>query len=177
MKLRYILITIAIMLLPIAAQADPITLSLTPNTQTGVPGSLLTFGGSLTNTSTSLLFINGLNLQLNAPSGSFTLDDSAFFINVPPQLLAGQSTNTIPLFTVTLGNGVLPGTYTGSLTILGGLTGADFNDLGSQFFQITVQSPTDPVPEPATIILLGTGLAGVVARARKRRKARRRETG
>ena len=33
------------------------------------------------------------------------------------------------------------------------------------------QGPAEPIPEPATMFLLGTGLAGVAAKIRKRRKA------
>jgi hypothetical protein len=174
MKFKYLLVTAVMLLLPVAAQADAVTLVLTPGVQTGAPGGLLTFSGSLTNTGMSALFLNGLNLQLNAPLGAFTLDEFAFFVNVPPQLAGGQVTGVVPLFTVALGGGVLPGTYTGSITILGGLSDADFDELTTQFFQVTVMSAADPVPEPATIILLGTGLAGIVGSARARRRARRR---
>lgn len=38
--------------------------------------------------------------------------------------------------------------------------------------QITAAQQTDPIPEPATLILLGTGLTGIAAQLRKRRKAR-----
>ncbi len=110
----------------------------------------------------------------NFQARAFTLDEFAFFVNVPPQLAGDQVTGAVPLFTVAIGGGILPGTYTGSITLLGGLSDADFDELTTQIFQVTVMSAADPVPEPATIILLATGLAGIVGSARGRRRARRR---
>lgn len=51
-----------------------------------------------------------------------------------------------------------------------GLSASTSDDTGS-FTNFKLGQGAEPVPEPATMFLLGTGLAGVAAKLRKRRKA------
>jgi hypothetical protein len=46
---------------------------------------------------------------------------------------------------------------------------------GPESFYLNMGRGTAPVPEPTTMVLLGTGLAGLAARLRKRRKANKEE--
>lgn len=45
----------------------------------------------------------------------------------------------------------------------------DYNDLSFSFTNVATEPPTPPVPEPGTLLLLGSGLAGI-AFLRKRKK-------
>ncbi len=49
--------------------------------------------------------------------------------------------------------------------------GTATSTISSTISHIGIRGTITTVPEPATLVLLGTGLAGVVAKVRKRRKA------
>ncbi len=81
---------------------------------------------------------------------------------IPPGTVVGVS------FTYTLTGGT--GLFTaasGSLIANGTTT---FTPTGTNS-HIDISGTVNTIPEPATVVLLGTGLAGVVAKVRKRRKA------
>ncbi|HEX8632995.1 MAG TPA: PEP-CTERM sorting domain-containing protein [Pyrinomonadaceae bacterium] len=177
------------------AKADPVTVSGTSSgTVTGSAAAFLSFtGNSFTATTaggvgsfsgadrigTFLLSssvgetpVNGtftLNLTFTAPSGiaggqaatyTATVSGTVSTPNVggvsivfdnPVQTFTFSNASGSGSFSVTLPNVFVQSGETANLT--GGLTGNQ-----------------TAVPEPATMILLGTGLAGVAARIRKRRK-------
>ncbi len=148
---------------PAAAQADPAISFVLDDAQIGAPGTSVNFFGVITNTGTSTVFLNGVNLTLSG--AGLVGDDTPFFNNVPASLGPGGSTGAVAMLSVVIGAGAVPGTYTGTMTVIGGLTADAQVELGTQDFQVVV------VPEPATIVLLGSGLAGA-AIARRRRRAR-----
>ena len=170
------------------------------NTATNVPvvtGSLnqnsLTFGFQATSTGGNLNADASGQAVITAAHSPFTnitfgLTDGATFTRAVFNLnSASDGTMTIRVTGINIDGGVfeeivevdaegqnfftvdaINGQLITSITLLAG-SGVTFEDLR----QVRIGGAAAPgaIPEPATMILLGTGLAGVAAKVRKRRKA------
>jgi hypothetical protein len=177
------------------ARADEVTISgFTTGAVTGVPQ--LTFAGNSSFTNTTFLGIGALSGANNL--GTFLLNTApgqlvagSFTLNVtftsPTGIAGGQGTT----YTATISGSVSPNINQGGVninfnntpvvfTFNNGVTSGSFSVAVADLFVETGQSATltagttgqqSAIPEPATLFLLGTGLTGIAAKLRKRRKA------
>lgn len=167
---------------PCAAQTGLGFTLATPTITAGTSATsqVFTFNGTLTNTSSAPLYLNGDQLTLDATLDG---DDSAFadvFLlptdpsgNPLPSLGMGQSLS-LALFNITVPAGTALGAYSGLFEIQGGATSSDFGLLAAQSFTVTTSAkPAPAVPEVPSGSALVVGLlmtAGLVA-ARRRKAA------
>jgi len=180
------------------ARADEVTISgFTTGTVTGVPP--LTFTGNSSFTNTTFLGIGALSGANNlgtfflstAPgqlvAGSFTLNVT---FTSPTGINGGQGTT----YTAIISGSVSPNPNNGGVninfdnnpvvfTFSNATASGSFTLAVADLFVETGQQAIltagttgqqNAIPEPATLLLLGTGLTGIAAKLRKRRKDRNR---
>jgi len=152
------------------ACADTVTFALDNANLTGAAGDTLTFSATVTTPAGNGgdVYLNGLTLTDVSP---LTTDITDFLLDFPFTLSVSDSAGG-DLFTVVLPSVLAPGTYYGTATLLGGGDFSAQDDLGSQLFSITVLGGTSPVPEPGGPALVLTGVSGVLAMLKGRRRMR-----
>ena len=145
-----------------AAKADPLTIDLTAPYQSG-GGNVFAFYGTITNTSDQSVNLDGIDVNIG---GVLTGDNSACYSNCPLTLGAGDSYTGL-LFDIDVPTGATVGLYEGQFDI----TGDDGGIVGDANFDVNV------TPEPASYLLLGTGLLGLGWAVRRRSKTGSRAQG
>ena len=156
----------AALLLARSASADTITLNLANPVQTGAAGSTLSFDATVAAPSNNggTIYLNGDNFtSLASPLIS---SDDDFLLGFPLSLDPGESFSGV-LFTITLPSDINAGKYPGSFAILAGADGGALDELATVDFTVNATAETSAVPEPDSLMLLATGLAGLMLRAKR----------
>ena len=159
-----------VLLAAATARAGVVTIVLDSPLLSGNSGDVLAFSGTLTNTTSDVVWLISDNFSPLSGLTPAAIDDNPFFINAPLYLDAYQNTGDIGLCNVTIPSALTPGNYVGTFTLLGG-AGQDSQDiLGSADFTVQVleAQPTSGVPEPATLPLLAVGVCTLLVRRRVR---------
>jgi PEP-CTERM motif len=141
------------------AYADSIDITLMQPTESGASGSTLTFDVSLTNLTSSTIFLNGA--AATTSSSSLVMNDNPFLTNAPISLAAGASSGPFAASTVFISPGTPPGSFSANtFSVLGG-SQTSFDVIGSTGFSVQVSADPSPAPEPGSLVLLGSGVLGI----------------
>lgn len=156
------------------AMADPLVLTIHNPNQFALPGQPVTFSASVTNTGTTnpnSVVINTMQISVTPAFSIEPPDFTPFGSNFQGQVVPVSSTiGPLPILTVTILSTVpLGSVISGTINVhYNGFTGIT----ETENWSITVGTAPEAVPEPATMILLATGLAAPLGFRRVRRKFR-----
>jgi hypothetical protein len=144
-------------------QAGNILVALSSSSQTGAPGAILPYFGTMTNVSgADTLFLN--SISSTSILGFLTIDTGPFFVNAPLSLGPGEVSGPFEIFEVTIDPATPDALYSGStVSIQGGADSGTFDDLADVGFDVQVTSPSAATPEPGTVWLLLAGAAAAFA--------------
>jgi hypothetical protein len=171
-KLKQLVFALSVLavvaLAPAIVKADPVLFALQDSVMVSAGGSA-TLTGSISNGGPPRVWLTSWTFTFSDPL--LSANDAALS-SLPFFLDSMQSYGPAAFFDVVAAAGLAPGLYTGSISIFGGDNEGDEDVDYTQQFTINVVGGQNPIPEPTTMLLLGSGLAGAAALRRRRRQAK-----